>query len=228
MCAGKKIADYWESSKKLLNDANKFLDSLLTFDRDNIPDAVIKKIEPYMAMEEFTPEAVAKVSKACTSICMWVRAMHLYHTVSLSVSASACLPAVVGRQLCLRHVWPCQRTAWLCTLPYEQQTALVRQPLQENPANGLRWRARKLTMHVLKATVMHLVLPLALSVAACRLLPSAQPWRLHRSPLTRPWVSSPVRKRGWLQYRRRLQPLKPSTRKPQQRRPPWRLRSVLL
>jgi dynein heavy chain len=37
-------------------------------------------------MEEFTPEAVAKVSKACTSICMWVRAMHLYHTVSLSVS----------------------------------------------------------------------------------------------------------------------------------------------
>lgn len=86
--AGKKIADYWESSKKLLNDANKFLDSLLTFEKDNIPDSVIKKIEPYMAMEEFTPEAVAKVSKACTSICMWVRAMHLYHTVSLSVSAT--------------------------------------------------------------------------------------------------------------------------------------------
>jgi hypothetical protein len=86
-CAGKKLADYWDPSKKLLSDANKFLDSLLTFDKENIPDAVIKKIEPYIAWEGFTPEAVAKVSKACTSICMWVRAMHLYHTVSLSVSA---------------------------------------------------------------------------------------------------------------------------------------------
>lgn len=91
-CAGKKISDYWESSKRLLNDANKFLDSLLTFEKDNIPDAIIKRIEPYIQMEDFTPEAVAKVSKACTSICMWVRAMHLYHTVSLGVSE-------LGRQL---------------------------------------------------------------------------------------------------------------------------------
>ena len=27
-----------------------------------------------------------QVSKACTSICMWVRAMHLYHTVALGVA----------------------------------------------------------------------------------------------------------------------------------------------
>ena len=40
-------------------------------------------------MEEFTPEAVAKVSKACTSICMWVRAMYVYHNVALQVKASA-------------------------------------------------------------------------------------------------------------------------------------------
>ncbi len=43
-------------------------------------------MEPYIALEEFTPDAVAKVSRACTSICMWVRAMHLYHTVALSVA----------------------------------------------------------------------------------------------------------------------------------------------
>jgi dynein heavy chain len=83
---GKKVPDYWDSSRKLLTDASAFLDSLLTFDRDNIPDAIIKRIEPYIGMEEFTPEAVAKVSKACTSICMWVRAMHLYHSVALGVS----------------------------------------------------------------------------------------------------------------------------------------------
>ena len=37
-------------------------------------------------MEEFTPDAVAKVSKACTSICMWVRAMYIYHNVALGVA----------------------------------------------------------------------------------------------------------------------------------------------
>lgn len=86
MFAGKKIPDYWEASKKLLNDATKFLESLLSYDKDNIPEAVITKIQPYIDSEEFTPEAVARVSKACTSICMWVRAMHLYHTVALGVS----------------------------------------------------------------------------------------------------------------------------------------------
>eukprot|EP00951_Prasinocladus_malaysianus_P008205 scaffold59330_cov37-Prasinocladus_malaysianus.AAC.1 len=82
--AGKKIPDYWEPSKKLLNDPTKFLDSLLTYDRDNIPQAVINKIEPYIQMEEFTPENVERVSKACTAICQWVRAMYTYHNVSLS------------------------------------------------------------------------------------------------------------------------------------------------
>ncbi|GAX80571.1 hypothetical protein CEUSTIGMA_g8008.t1 [Chlamydomonas eustigma] len=82
---GKKIANYWDASKKILNDPTKFLDSLLTYDKDNISDSVIKKVEPYIQMEEFTPEAVSKVSKACTSICMFVRAMYVYHNVALQV-----------------------------------------------------------------------------------------------------------------------------------------------
>lgn len=45
---GKKMANYWEPAKKLLNDPSKFLDSLLTFDKDNIADHIIKKIEPYI------------------------------------------------------------------------------------------------------------------------------------------------------------------------------------
>lgn len=52
----------------------------------NRPHTRPSQIEPYIALEEFTPEAVSKVSRACTSICMWVRAMHLYNTVALSVA----------------------------------------------------------------------------------------------------------------------------------------------
>ncbi|KXZ54227.1 hypothetical protein GPECTOR_5g319 [Gonium pectorale] len=83
---GKKISDYWEPAKKLLNDPTKFLESLFTYDKDNIPDHVIKRIEPYIQREDFTADAISKVSKACTSICMWVRAMYVYHNVALSVA----------------------------------------------------------------------------------------------------------------------------------------------
>lgn len=37
--------------------------------QDNIGEAVIKAIQPYIDNEEFQQAAIAKVSKACTSIC---------------------------------------------------------------------------------------------------------------------------------------------------------------
>lgn len=82
---GQKIDDYWEPGKALLKEPPKFLDSLFKYDKDNIPDPVIQKVEPYMASEDFTPAAISKSSKACTSICMWVRAMHKYHFVAKGV-----------------------------------------------------------------------------------------------------------------------------------------------
>ena len=59
---GKKVANYWDAAKRLLADPTRFLDSLITFDKDNIKDAIIQRIQPYIDMEEFTPEAVARVS----------------------------------------------------------------------------------------------------------------------------------------------------------------------
>ncbi|XP_029455356.1 dynein heavy chain 1, axonemal [Rhinatrema bivittatum] len=82
---GSKIDDYWEPGKGLLQDPGKFLEGLFKFDKDNIPDAVIKSIQPYIDNEEFQPAAIARVSKACTSICQWVRAMHKYHFVAKAV-----------------------------------------------------------------------------------------------------------------------------------------------
>ncbi|NXU12627.1 DYH1 protein, partial [Pardalotus punctatus] len=79
---GTKVDDYWEPGRALLQDPVQFLNSLYDYDKDNIPDSVIKAIQPYIDNEEFQPAAIAKVSKACTSICQWVRAMHKYHFVS--------------------------------------------------------------------------------------------------------------------------------------------------
>lgn len=39
-----KVDDFWEPAKKqLLMDAKGFMDSLVRFDKDNIPDRIIKK-----------------------------------------------------------------------------------------------------------------------------------------------------------------------------------------
>ncbi|XP_069500104.1 dynein axonemal heavy chain 1 [Ambystoma mexicanum] len=82
---GTKIDDYWEPGKGMLQDPGRFLESLFKFDKDNIPDAVIKSVQPYIDNEEFQPAAISRVSKACTSLCQWVRAMHKYHFIARAV-----------------------------------------------------------------------------------------------------------------------------------------------
>ena len=59
---------------------------VIYFLQDNIPDSVIQKIQPYIDNEDFTPAAISKVSRACTSICQWARAMHKYHFVAKAVA----------------------------------------------------------------------------------------------------------------------------------------------
>ena len=57
----------------LLSEPAKFLESLFKYDKDNIPEPVINKIQPYIDNPIFTPANIEKVSKACTSLCQWAR-----------------------------------------------------------------------------------------------------------------------------------------------------------
>jgi len=83
---GKKIEDYWEASQKgPLSDPKKLLDDLFEFDKDNIPENIIAKLEPYIQREDFDPVAIKKASVACEALCMWCRAMHKYHFVAKAV-----------------------------------------------------------------------------------------------------------------------------------------------
>ena len=50
-------------------------------------------------MEAFTPAQVQKASKACTAMCMWVRAMHKYHQVSVMVEPKKKLLAEATAEL---------------------------------------------------------------------------------------------------------------------------------
>ncbi|XP_030626002.1 dynein heavy chain 3, axonemal [Chanos chanos] len=84
--SGKMIEDFWGSSKKLLGDL-KFLDSLKTFDKDNIPAANIRKIrEKFINHPDFQPSLIKNVSSACEGLCKWVRAMEVYERVAKVVA----------------------------------------------------------------------------------------------------------------------------------------------
>jgi len=80
-----KVANYWEPGKKMLADAKGLLDAMFQFDKDNIPEKTISRIEPYMNDPNFEPKKIEAVSKSCKAMCQWVRAMFTYHHVAKNV-----------------------------------------------------------------------------------------------------------------------------------------------
>ena len=83
---GKMAEDFWGPSLKLLGDL-KFLERLKTYDKDNIPPPIIKKIrEKYMTNAEYDPALVKNASTACEGLCRWVQAMDVYDRVAKVVA----------------------------------------------------------------------------------------------------------------------------------------------
>ncbi|KAF5287317.1 hypothetical protein FQR65_LT02190 [Abscondita terminalis] len=70
----------WASAKTVMGDVN-FLKKLQEYDKDNIPEITLKKLKIYIQHKDFVPEKVVVVSKACKSLCMWVRAIDTYAKV---------------------------------------------------------------------------------------------------------------------------------------------------
>ena len=76
--AGKKIEDYWGPSKRMLGDM-KFLDSLVNFDKDNIPAAYMKQIRAkYVDNPDFDTDKIKVASTAAEGLAKWVLAMEKY------------------------------------------------------------------------------------------------------------------------------------------------------
>ncbi|RKO89719.1 dynein heavy chain and region D6 of dynein motor-domain-containing protein [Blyttiomyces helicus] len=85
ICTLFKVKPDWENSKKLLSDP-QLMKKMAEFDKDNISEAVSKKLKKYIENPNFNAEAVEKVSKACKSMCLWVLAMDIYSRVFKEVT----------------------------------------------------------------------------------------------------------------------------------------------
>ncbi|XP_056631499.1 dynein axonemal heavy chain 1-like [Diorhabda sublineata] len=83
---GEKLLDYWEPGRNMLSDPQAFLVGLMNFDKDSITEDMIEKLKKYVEDPLFTPAKIAKISKACTSLCMWIHAMYKYYFVNKSVA----------------------------------------------------------------------------------------------------------------------------------------------
>ena len=84
ICLLLKSGKTWKDAKQLLGQMD-FMDQLKTYDKDNIDPKIIKKLKKYINDERFTPENLAKISKAAVTLCMWVRAMDTYDRVAKTV-----------------------------------------------------------------------------------------------------------------------------------------------
>ncbi|CAD7967000.1 unnamed protein product, partial [Amoebophrya sp. A25] len=75
----------WDSAKRVMQDNNAFIARLKDFDKDKIPQNLLKKLESYVKKPEYAPENVGNQSRACRSLCMWTHAIHTYSIVAKEV-----------------------------------------------------------------------------------------------------------------------------------------------
>lgn len=62
----------WKAAKIMMAKVDSFLDSLITYNKENVHAEIIKAIQPYLADVEFEPEFIRQKSGAAAGLCAWV------------------------------------------------------------------------------------------------------------------------------------------------------------
>jgi dynein heavy chain len=77
----KREENWWKPSKTMMMDP-KFLPKLIEYEKDDLTQAMIDKIQPFITLENFTIERLEKVSKVAMNLAKWVFAMDKYYNVN--------------------------------------------------------------------------------------------------------------------------------------------------
>ena len=67
----------WLNTKKELNDPN-FISKIRNYNKDEIPNKTLKKLEAYTQLPEFSPKVLESISLAAMALCKWVHALEAY------------------------------------------------------------------------------------------------------------------------------------------------------
>ena len=74
----KKVLDYWPTAIKLMNGAT-FLQDLKSYDKENISEDIIKKLQEYVKNPKFNLESLQKISEIAANLGSWVIAMDKFY-----------------------------------------------------------------------------------------------------------------------------------------------------
>jgi len=91
---------WWELAKaKLLSNPKAFLQELLNYDKDHIPDVIIAKVKPLMERETLSEARIRSASSALVAVRIWINAMVTYHEVLKIVNPKRAIAAEKDEQL---------------------------------------------------------------------------------------------------------------------------------
>ena len=72
----------WAAAKKMLGNVDKFLDSLLYFDKDNVDEVLVAAVEAkFLSDPDFDPEKIRSKSGAAAALCSWCICMCQYSRI---------------------------------------------------------------------------------------------------------------------------------------------------
>ena len=78
---GQRLDLSWAGAKKMMGQVDRFLQQLLTYDKENIPDPTLKSIQPYIDDPTFNGPNLKSKSLAASGLCEWVRNIVAYYTI---------------------------------------------------------------------------------------------------------------------------------------------------
>uniref|UniRef100_A0A3B4UNK9 Dynein axonemal heavy chain 11 n=1 Tax=Seriola dumerili TaxID=41447 RepID=A0A3B4UNK9_SERDU len=76
----------WKASKMVMSKVDDFLQALVNFDKEHIPEVTVKCVrDDYLSDPEFNPEFVRQKSSAAAGLCAWVINIIRFHEVLCEV-----------------------------------------------------------------------------------------------------------------------------------------------
>ena len=75
----------WKAAKVMMAKVDGFLDALLNYDKENIPEPSLKAVQEYLDNPEFNPDFIAAKSAAAAGLCAWAINIVSYYRVYCDV-----------------------------------------------------------------------------------------------------------------------------------------------
>jgi dynein heavy chain len=89
----------WNNAKVMMSKVDQFLDSLVTFDKENIHDSNLAAIKPYLNDPDFDPDFIRNKSFAASGLCAWAINIVRFYEVFCDVEPKRIALATANAEL---------------------------------------------------------------------------------------------------------------------------------